>query len=51
MRHASSKYIRNTESRHDALGFALVIAAAICAVTTALYGLAVAFQGGLTLTP
>jgi hypothetical protein len=48
MRHANTKFIRDSESRYDGFGFVLVIAAAICVVTTAMYGLAIAFQGGLT---
>jgi hypothetical protein len=51
MRHAEPKYIRDSESRYDGFGFVLVIAAAICAVTTAMYGMAIAFQGSVALTP
>ncbi len=51
MRQAGRKFIRDQESRYDAFGFALVVAAVICAVTTAMYSLAIAFQGGMGLTP
>ena len=51
MRHLESKLARDADSRYDAFGFALVIAAVICAITTALYGLAISFQGGFPSIP
>jgi hypothetical protein len=51
MRQVHSRSIRDSDTRYDAFGFALVIAAVISAVTTALYGVAIAFQGGFPSIP
>ena len=49
MRHAESKY--PPDARADAVGFALVIVAAISAVTTALWGLSFMAQTASQLMP
>ena len=51
MRYASPKFLHDGESRRNAFGFAIVIAAGISAITTALYTLAIAAQGGFPLNP
>jgi hypothetical protein len=51
MRRAHSKFERESESRYDGFGFVLVIVSAISVITTALYGLSIALQGGFISTP
>jgi hypothetical protein len=51
MRHAHSKFDHDSTSRYDGFGFALVIVSAISAVSTAIYGLAMTFQGGFPSMP
>jgi hypothetical protein len=51
MRNANSKFERDAESRYDGFGFVLVIVSVISAITTALYALSIAFQGGFPSTP
>ena len=51
MRHVHSKFDRDSVSRYDGFGFALVIVSAISAVSTAIYGLAVVAQGGFPMMP
>ncbi len=51
MRQAHSKFDHDSTSRYDGFGFALVIVSAISAVSTAIYGLAMTFQGGFPTMP
>jgi len=51
MRQVHSRYDHDSTSRYDGFGFALVIVSAISAVSTAIYGLAITFQGGFPTLP